>query len=596
MAEVAIPIAVLGAMYIISNNKNNEKKDLVEKFTQRNINNSVKPRVENYPTDNKKDILNETNVQTYRGFKSGQEDFYLPEHYEAALKKEKSKLQRFESLTGNTINPSELEHNNMVPFFGAKITQSSADNKGYEGLLDRYTGSGSQQNKKEGIAPLFKPEANMSHVYGTPVSTDFMQERQRSVLTSKMSNTKPWEEIRVGPGLNKGFTSEGSGGFNAGMEARSYTMPKTVDELRTHTNPKVTYGGVTLGPYAGKGLTNPSNSAMIGKVEKNRPDTSFEHGPGRWFTTTGGEKRQTVRSDIILQPENRTTTTKEYFGVMTDSEGKGPHQRGVYQKGHKQQLKGPSVGGANGSNRWSATTKDYGKQSFKARMNSRSMTSETNNMGIVSGVVNALTTPVLDMLRPSRKQNVIGNKRPMGNVSGRNGINQGRVWNPNDTPHHTIREQTENTKHILMGGGNESNGYLTNQQRPVSQQRDTTTNCYYTTGSNAVAGTTAPRPYDAEYNARLNPNKEVISRVDRYNVGNQSLTSHAQNVTNMRNRSTQPDELRVNMPKIAANMSTHGKISGKNTREKAFNCQRNNPNMVQAFNQNPYTQSLNSWA
>ena len=41
----------------------------------------------------------------------------------------------------------------------------------------------------------------------------------------------------------------------------------------------------------------------------------------------------------------------------------------------------------------------------------------------------------------------------------------------------------------------------------------------YTSGSGARPGTTNPRPYDAEYNARLNPNKEVLSRVDRYNVG-----------------------------------------------------------------------------
>ena len=46
-------------------------------------------------------------------------------------------------------------------------------------------------------------------------------------------------------------------------------------------------------------------------MEKNRPDTSFEHGPSRWFTTTSGQKRETVRSDVILQPENRTTTILE---------------------------------------------------------------------------------------------------------------------------------------------------------------------------------------------------------------------------------------------------------------------------------------------
>ena len=69
------------------------------------------------------------------------------------LKLNEKKVGNFQSLTGETVNSSSLEHNNMVPFFGSKVTQGTGD-KGYEGVLDLYTGSGSQQNKKEGIAPL----------------------------------------------------------------------------------------------------------------------------------------------------------------------------------------------------------------------------------------------------------------------------------------------------------------------------------------------------------------------------------------------------------------------------------------------------------
>jgi len=595
MAEVAIPIAVLGAMYIISNKKEN-KKNPVETFAQRQSLPNTQSIVQNYPKDNNKDILNETNVQTYIGTKNSTENYFLPESYKKVLKKEKGNIGEFSSLTGNNINASELQHNNMVPFFGSKITQSTSEHRGYENLLDIYTGSGSQQNKKEGIAPMFKPQANMSHIYGTPNNNDFIQERQRSALTSKMNNTKPWEEIRVGPGLNQGFSSEGSGGFNSGMDARASHLPKTVDQLRTHTNPKVSYNGVTLGAYAGKGLVNSSTKEMIGKMEKNRPDTSFEHGPSRWFTTTSGQKAQKVRSDVILQPENRTTTTREYFGTGMDREAKGPKQNGHYHPSSKQQLSGPDLGVATDSGGWGATNKDYGKQSFKARMNSRTLTSESNSIGGVSGVVSALTAPLLDILRPSRKQNVVGNMRPMGNASGVNGVNKEPIWNPNDTPHHTIREQTENTKHWMMGSDNKGNGYINSKNTPIPQQRDSTTNCYYTTGSAALPGTTGPRPYNAEYNARLNPNKEVVSRIDRYNIGNQSLTNHSQNVTNLKNRATNPVEMRASMPKVSANMQTHGQISGKNTRERVINCARNNPGMVQAFQKNPYTQSLNSWA
>ena len=61
----------------------------------------------------------------------------------------------------------------MVPFFGSKVTQSS-DVKGYEGLLDIYTGSGNNSVKR-GIAPMFKPEAGLTHIYGAQNTSDYME-------------------------------------------------------------------------------------------------------------------------------------------------------------------------------------------------------------------------------------------------------------------------------------------------------------------------------------------------------------------------------------------------------------------------------------
>ena len=146
-----------------------------------------------------------------------------------------------------------------------------------------------------------------------------------------------------------------------------------------------------------------------------------------------------------------------------------------------------------------------------------------------------------------------------------------------------------------MGGSDRADGYLVKNNYAVSQQRDSTS-CHYIGNSAAQNGTTGPRTYNAEYNARLNPNKEIVSKVDRYNIGNQSLGSYAQNITTFSNTATNPSEFIPNMPKTSANMQTHGEVSGKHTRERAVNCQRNNPQMVEAFNQNPYTQSLQSWA
>ena len=594
MAEVAIPIAVLGAMYIISN-KNDNKKENYE-----NIHSSLpntKPIVKNFPKKNYDDLLNQTNVQTYSGYKNANEELYKPTGYKNAVNQaeiQKESLQ-FESLTGNSVNPSSLEHNNMVPFFGSKVTQST-DIKGYEGLLDIYTGSGNNSVKKEGIAPMFKPEAGLTHIYGAPNNTDYIQNRMKDTLTTKMNNVKPWQEIQVGPGLGKGYSSKGSGGFNSGMEQRCKYMPKTVDQLRASTNPKVTYGGQILGAYSGNGLANSANKAMIGKLEKNRPDRHYENSADRWFTTTGAEKAQTARSAIVLQPENRTTTTREYFGNAADREGEGTYQPGHYRGTHKQQLKSQNMGVATDTGGWGATPQDYGKKGYKARTNARTFTSERTQLGAAGALVNALTAPLMDMLRPSRKENVIGNMRPMGNASGRGGVMNEPIWNPADTPAHTIREQTEGTKHMLMGGTDEANGYMIKKMNAVEQQRETT-NCQSLNGYSAANGTARARVVDADYNARLNTNKQVISRVDRYNIGNSSLASHAQNVTTFSNTATKPAEIYGNnFCKQTPSMSTHGRVAGKNTRNSSIDCARNTPAMVSAFNQNPYTQSLNSWA
>ena len=604
MAEVAIPIAVLGAMYIISN-KNENKKENYSNIKQSLAN--TKPIVKNFPKKTFDDLLNETNVQTYSGYKNANEKLYKSTGYKDNSKlrrnlkakglhgkKSKTEELRFESLTGNKVNASSLEHNNMVPFFGSKVTQSS-DVKGYEGLLNIYTGSGNNSVKKQGIAPMFKPEAGLTHIYGAPNTSDYIQDRMKDSLTSKMNNVKPWQEIQVGPGLGKGYSSKGSGGFNSGMEQRSKYMPKTVDQLRASTNPKVTYGGQVLGAYSGNGLANSANKAMIGKVEKNRPDRHYVNSADRWLTTTGQEKAQTARSAVVLQPENRTTTTREYFGNATDREGEGTYQPGHYRGTHRQQLKSENVGAASDSGAWGATPQDYGKKGYKARTNARTFTSERSQPGIAGALVNALTAPLLDVLRPSRKENVIGNMRPMGNASGKAGVMNEPVWNPADTPVHTIREQTEGTKHMLMGGTDEANGYMIQNMNAVQQHREST-NSQTLNGYSAANGTSRARVVDADYNARLNTSKQVVSRVDRYNIGNSSLTSHAQNVTTLSNTATKPAETYGNFSKQTPSMSTHGRVAGKNTRNSSIDCTRNNPAMVSAFNQNPYTQSLNSWA
>lgn len=80
----------------------------------------------------------------------------------------------------------------------------------------------------------------MGNVYGTGSLDGFMLDRY--YVSNIRSNETPIEKVYVGPGLNQGYTNEPSGGFQQ-PDAQDYSMPKTTDEIRVKTNPKMSYYG-----------------------------------------------------------------------------------------------------------------------------------------------------------------------------------------------------------------------------------------------------------------------------------------------------------------------------------------------------------------
>ena len=598
MAEVAIPLMALGSLYIMQNQKNKQESKCGETFTNMGkrqvpaLPNTNTPPV-NYPVPTNKSLA--SNPRRYPSGQAATDKYFQEQVYKNKMA-QSANVKEFQSLSGNKLSTKDLKHNNMVPFFGSKVTQRTVGLNGNESILDSYSGSASQIIHKREQAPLFKPQKNMTYANGAPSYTDFLQSRVNPSM--RMANVKPWEEVRVGPGLNKGYTSSGSDGFNAGMEARKDWEPKTIDQLRTKNNPKMVYNGVVLGASAGRGR---GARGIEGKVEKNRPDTFYLNTPDRWFTTGGQEKAQTAQPEQVLRAENRPGTTREYFGGGGASkEHTGTYQDGQYNYPRRPQLEPNTkyLGGANDPGAWSiqkneGDISDYGRGGVQMLPNSRTLTSERTEMGPVSRGIWAAVTPVLDALRPSRKENVVGTIRPTGNAH--TTVSKNQVYNPAERTKTTIREQTENTKYTLQGGYNHGGGYATNAQQPVDNQRDTTS-CEYIGNSSAPAWATGPREYGADYNAFLNPDREQLSKVDRMNQGYEPLFNGTQNITTWKSSGTgtAAAEGPGNFPKRPGNTETFGAISGKHTRERAIDCQRMNGNILAAFKSNPYAQSLHS--
>merc|ERR1711871_659958 len=297
---------------------------------------------------------------------------------------------------------------------------------------------------------------------------DWMQSRMN--VSQKISGVKPFEDQKVGPGLDRGYTTESYGGFNAGMSARDKWMPKNVDQLRIATNQKESFKGRILGAKS-----NVQSRGIMGDIEKRRPDTHYENCPDRWFTTTGIEKAPTNRAEEVLKHENREDTSISYYGAGTDPNNNKIYAKPNYLPDKRHDIPTNPIGVAQRANVWDSDKNDYGREGFTALPNSRTLTGQTNTMGNIGRGVWALTTPILDTLRPSRKTNVIGNMRPIGNAKGHA---EQKLYNRHQKPKSTIKEQYVENKYVPMAGrenlGSNGGGYAVANIDLKGQQRTST--------------------------------------------------------------------------------------------------------------------------
>ena len=496
------------------------------------------------------------------------------------------------SLTGEKVKEDYFNHNNMVPYFGSHIRSRNLDANSNEGILDNYQGQGSQTINKSEQSPLFEPGENYNYAFGAPNQNDFYQSRVNPSL--RMANVKPFEEERVAPGLGLGYTTEGSGGYNSGMAMRDQWLDRGVDELRVANHQKSSEHRM-LG-YEGPAMSQITVRGEHAPVNKNRQDTAFELGPDRLFTTMGQETKPTARGITIEKFMNRPETAASYTGIA-GAQVDQTYNSGEYMPSTHQDLGAVPIGIATGHR--GTAEGDYLSKSLLAYPNNRTANQENksgNYFGAVSGVVNAAIAPLLDVLRPSRKENTIGNLRLYENAQSK--VPNSYLFNPADRAPVTIREMTEKNKYIYGVNANQrGGGYETTEYQAVHNERDTTTDFFYAGASSAAARTVQPRVNDAEYNQRNNDIKS--STIDgRLVPGNMSLLGTDINMRNKEgeNRNTRP----LAMTTLPNQLFTTNQMGqpGLETKPLYQNIEldRNSPEILSAFRSNPYTHSLTNIA
>ena len=603
--EIAIPILALGGMYVISNQSSNKyKNDNPTKKNQENQENftnmgkqinylpNTNTPPQNFPVSNTNQLVD--TVQEYPNPNVSTDKYFNQNVYEQRVNKGlpvEQNPQQIYSMNGNYLDTQQFKHNNMVPFNGGKVKGNTYNVSMSESILDNMIGNGSQVIKKIEQAPLFKPEDNVQWAYGAPNQSDFYQSRVNPGM--KNNNIKPFESEMVGPGLNQGYSATGSGGFNSGMESRDKWMPYTVDQMRVSTNPKLEYTLNNLEGPANSYIKNSASLETMGRVEKQKPDTFFINSQDRWLTTTGAEKGETLRSIQEMGVIRRPDCESNYSGAAGKNDRQAGYAPSAFEKSKRTETKTTDINHSSAVGRGPTIDGDNNLQSHTNYANNRSTVKQPDlYRGGFGGAIGAVIAPIMDLLRPSRKEETTHNVRIYGEAG--SSVPQSYVINPNDVTNTTIRETTIYAPSFYIN--NQKEGMYVNNESPADVTQRDTTSVNYVGSSGGAATAYGDMSYTAAYKQQNNDIKSATI-VNRPNQGGTQLFNQEMNV-NIAKQDSDRFNYRVNAPLSVISMppstNTYGKINGPQTYNQGIECDRIQPDILNAFRSNPYTHSLST--
>jgi len=283
------------------------------------------------------------------------------------------------SLSGEVMNMDEFKHGNMQPFLRKGVTQNNIENFG----LNKNMGYSTDVNFK-------KKEVQKSAFFDTVSNfndnmidrTRFL--RARASVGKLQNNVTPIDPIRVGPGLNKGYSSQGTGGFHQ-ADTVSYVRPRTKEELRPDSDQRSSIYTLPLKP-----INNTEQRGYFAPIEKNRADRSFYQTEDNWFKGQSVIKKDRERPIETVKDESeskRIPTHINYYGSIKSQEEQATIQN------------------------------DYGKNSIIVYDTERNLTQKETPVANFSSVIKAMVAPITDAIKFSLKEYLIDNPRINGNAA-----------------------------------------------------------------------------------------------------------------------------------------------------------------------------------
>jgi hypothetical protein len=375
------------------------------------------------------------------------------------------------------------------------------------------------------------------------------------------------------------------------MESRDSWLPKTVDQLRVDTNPKLEYN---LNNLEGPANSIVKNLGLIGRVEKQHPDTFFINTQDRWLTTTGGEKAERLRPIEELGIIRRNDVLSNYKGPAGNSDHTAGLAPTTYQQSKRTATMSCDVPHSSAGGRGPTTDGDRNLQSHSNYSNNRSTMKQPDTMRSgFGGAIGAVIAPIMDLLRPTRKEETTHNVRIYGEVG--ISVPQSYVLNPNDTTGTTVKETTIFSPNFYIN--NQNGNYINNEMPGELTQRDST-NCSYIGSSGGAASQYGDMNYSAAYRQNNNEIKSATIN-NRQNQGGTQVFNQQMNVSISKQDSDRYNG-RVNAPvsaiTVPVSVEQYGKIHAPQYYNECNSCERIEPSILNSLKSNPYVFSFNSCA
>ena len=328
------------------------------------------------------------------------------------------------SLSGNDININDFKHGNMQHFIKKGVTQN-VEQFGLNKNMG-YSSDTKNINKKEIETSDFftnKPYYNDT----TIDKNNFLASRTN--LTKIQNNISPIKSVLVGPGLNKGFSSIGTGGFQQ-ADTVNFVKPKSKEELRPLSDQRSSLYTLPMKPK-----NNVEQRGVVMPMNKNRSERAFNQTEDNWF------KGQSVIKKEVGRPEENLTDTTARNNSHINYYGPLKNQDEYINKND-----------------------DYGKNNIIIYDNERNLTQIETPVANFSSVIKAMVSPITDALKITMKEFFVDNPRINGNATPQL-PEKATLYDPvTHTMKTTIKETT-------IHEGN--NGYLTGADETYSALYDT---------------------------------------------------------------------------------------------------------------------------